>query len=80
MCFEEITPFGGGSVTFWAAINLTERTELVFVENGTFNAHRYITEVLIPHAQPALTALEEDSIFMDDNACPHRSGDVKAYM
>lgn len=80
VCFEEITPYGGGSVMFWAAINSTERTELVFIENGTLNAHRYIMEVLIPYAQPTLTALGEDSIFMDDNARPHRSGDVEAYM
>lgn len=79
-CFEEITPYGGGSVMFWAGINSMDRTELVFIENGTLTAHRYITEVLIPYAQPALTALGENSIFMDDNARAHRSGDVEAYM
>lgn len=56
-CFEEITAYGRGSVMFWA-INSTQRTELVLIENGTLNAHRY----LIP--QPALNALEEDSIFI----------------
>lgn len=79
-CFEEITPYGGGSVMFWAGINSMDRTELVFIENGTLTGHRYITEVLIPYAQPALTALGENSIFMDDNARAHRSGDVEAYM
>ncbi|CAH2107302.1 unnamed protein product [Euphydryas editha] len=79
-CFEEITPYGGGSVMFWAGINSMDRTELVFIENGTLTRHRYITEVLISYAQPALTALGENSIFMDDNARAHRSGGVDAYM
>lgn len=79
-CFEEITPYGGGSVMFWAGINSMNRTELVFIENGSLTGHRYITEVLIPHAQPALAALGEDSIFMDDNARAHRSRDVEAYV
>lgn len=42
---------------FWAAINFTGLTVLVFIENGTLYAHRYIKEVLISHAQPALTSL-----------------------
>lgn len=41
---------------------------------------RYLTEVLIPHAQPALIAIGENSIFMNDNARAHRPGDVEAYM
>lgn len=72
MCFEEITPDGGGSVMFWAAINSMERTELVFIEYKTLNAHRYIT------------AYNDSSWgrfhFMDHNARAHRSRDVEAYM
>lgn len=37
-------------------------------------------KVLIPHAQPALIALEEDSVFMDDNCRSHRSCNVLAYV
>lgn len=80
VCFEEITPYGGGSVMFWAGINSLDRTELVFIENGTLNAHRYVTEILSPYVQPTLAVLGENSIFMDDNARAHRSGDVGAYM
>lgn len=80
VCFEEITPYGGGSVMFWAGITSEDRTELVFVENGSLNAQRYITELLIPHAQPALAVTGSDAVFMDDNARAHRAGDVDAYL
>lgn len=80
VCFEEITPYGGGSVMFWAGVTSNYRTEIVFIENGSLNAHRYITEILSQNAQPALTVIGEDAIYMDDNARAHRSGDVDAYM
>lgn len=77
VCLEEITLYGGGFGFFFAAINSTERTEIVFIENVTLNAHLLITEVLIPCAHPARTAVEEDSIFKDDNARPYRFSDVE---
>lgn len=34
------TPFGGGSIMVWAGISANEKTELVFVENGSLTAAR----------------------------------------
>lgn len=75
VCFEEITPYDAGSIMFWAVINSKDRTELVFIENGTLNAHRYMTEILILLAWPALRPfLEKVSA---DSSTKHQG--VKAY-
>lgn len=76
VCFDEITSYGGGSVMFWADITSEDRTEVVFIENGSLNVRRYITELLIPHAPPTLAVTGSATVFMDDNARAHRAGDV----
>lgn len=40
VCFEKITPYGGGTIMFWAETET--RTELFFFKNGVLNARRYI--------------------------------------
>lgn len=76
MFFETITFYD--FVIFWTAVNSTERTELVFIEKITLNAHRCLAEVLT--RQPKLNALGKYFIFMDDNTRAHHSGDEEAYM
>lgn len=65
---------------FWAGINFQDRTDLVFVENGSLNAPRYITEILVPHVQPALAAIGNWAVFMEDNARAHRAAAVNEYL
>lgn len=49
---------------FWVAIKFDGACEVSFqLENGTIHAHRNIMEVLIAHAQTALTDLGEYPIF-----------------
>ena len=42
------TAYGGGSVMVWCGISFDGRTDLVFVENGSLTAPRYIEEILLP--------------------------------
>lgn len=79
-CIAEQLPFGGGSVMAWGGISFHARTELVFVENGTLNAHRYLTEILEEHVVPFMGFLGEDGIFMHDNARPHTARFVTAFL
>ena len=44
------------AVTVWAGISATAKTDLVFIE-GNLNAHRYISEVLMPHMLPSLSQM-----------------------
>ena len=55
----------------WGGISFDARTELVFIENGTLTAHRYLTEVLEDHVVPFMVILGDDATFMHDNARPH---------
>ncbi|XP_072376142.1 uncharacterized protein [Diabrotica undecimpunctata] len=63
--------FGGGSVMFWAGISFEGHTDLVFIDRGALNAHRYITEILDEHVMPFAGFIGENFIFMQENARPH---------
>lgn len=52
------------------------RTEVVFLQNGTLNAHRYISGILIPHVQFVLVVTGDRSIFVDDNTRLRRAAEV----
>lgn len=80
VCIDERLPFGGGSVMVWAGISAEARTELVFIENGSLTAHRYITQVLEDHAVPFMITMGERGIFMQDNARPHVARVVGEYL
>lgn len=55
---------------FWAGVTASYHTKIVFIENGSLNAQKYITDILCQHVQPALTVIGEDAIHMNDNARP----------
>ena len=74
------TPFGGGSVMVWGGISMEARTELVFIENGSLNAHRYINEILINHVVPFAPFIGDEFVFMHDNAHPHAARCVSEYL
>lgn len=48
--------------------------------NGSLNVHWYITEILIPHVQPALCVTSTTAVFVDDNSRAHREGEVVSYL
>ncbi|CAH1378431.1 unnamed protein product, partial [Tenebrio molitor] len=80
VCIDERLPFGGGSVMVWAGISAEARTNLVFIQNGSLTAHRYITEVLEDHVMPFMITMGEHGILMHDNARPHAARIVRGYL
>ena len=72
-CISEHDRFGGGSVMVWAGIWHGGRTAVVVIK-GTLDGKRYLSEILAPVVLP--TVAENNLIFQDDNACPHRSQQV----
>lgn len=80
VCIAERLAFGGGSVMAWGGISFQARTELVFILNGTLNAHRYITEILEDHVVPFMGFLGENATFMQDNARPHTARMTSTYL
>lgn len=74
----ELISYHGGSVMVWAGISANARTELLFVENGALNAHRYIEEVLQEAVVPFVFG--NQFILMHDNARPHVARVVTDYL
>ncbi len=74
-------PFGGGSVMVWGCISHDCKLDLITIP-GTLTGERYIREVLEPVVVPHFEnhALASRPVFMDDNARPHRSRAVQAYL
>lgn len=50
------------------------------INNGTINAHRYITSILEPHVMPFMPILGDNAFLMHDNARPHVAGIVNQYL
>lgn len=78
--FSARTPFRGGSVMVWAGISVTARTELVFIENGSLTAHRYVEEILQEHVMPFAPFIGNNFLLMHDNARPHTARCVEQYI
>jgi transposase len=78
--FSTREPFHGGSIMIWGGISFEAHTDLVLVENGSLNAHRYIHEILEPHVVPYGPFIGEDFVFMHDNARPHIAHCVSLYL
>ena len=74
-CVLEHDRFGGGSVMVWAGIWHSGRTAAVTIR-GTLNAERYKNDIVLPVVIP--TVQENQLIFQDDNATPHRAGTVRS--
>ena len=74
-CVLEHDRFGGGSVMVWAGIWHGGRTAAVTIR-GTLNAERYKNDIVLPVVIPIVQ--ENQLIFQDDNATPHRAATVRS--
>lgn len=68
---SERRSFNGGSVMVWAGISSEAHTELLFVENGALNAHRYVEDILHEAVVPYSHFIGDGFTLMHDNARPH---------
>jgi len=75
-CLRGSMKFGGGSVMVWAAIWISGRSELVFVEDK-LNSDKYI-EILENYLMPIIRN-DMDVIFQDDGAPCHSSKKTKKW-
>ena len=73
-CISEHDRYGGGSVMVWAGVWYGGRTDAILIE-GNLNAEQYKNRIVLPIVIP--TARENDLVFQDDNARPHRAALVK---
>lgn len=69
-------PFNGGSLMVWAGVSIGGRTELVFIDNGTMMAPRYIEQCIFDLVVPYAPFIGDNFILMQDNARPHTVRDV----
>jgi hypothetical protein len=63
--------FGGGSIMVWIGISLDVATELVVLDRGNLNAHRYSTNILESVVVPYAPFVGQDFIYMHENRRPH---------
>ena len=74
-------PYGGGSVMVWECISHDCKLDLVTIQ-GNLAGDQYIRDVLQPVVVPHFDnhSLATRPVYMDDNARPHRSRAVTAYL
>ena len=74
-------PYGGGSVVVWGYISHDCKLDLVTIQ-GNLTGDQYIRDVLQPVVVPHFDnhPLATRPVYMDDNARPHRSRAVTAYL
>ena len=74
-------PYGGGSVMVWGYISHDCKLDLVTIQ-GNLTGDQYIRDVLQPVGVPHFDnhPLATRPAYMDDNARPHRSRAVTAYI
>ncbi|GBL76724.1 hypothetical protein AVEN_53407-1 [Araneus ventricosus] len=65
--------YRGGGLLVWSGIATNGRTDLCVFAGGSVTAVRYRDEILHTLVRPFIGAMGTDSIFMDDNALPHRA-------
>ena len=73
-------PYGGGSVMVWGCISHDCKLDLVTIQ-GNLTGDQYIRDVLqpvVPHFDNHTLATRP--VYMDDNARPHRSRVITAYL
>ncbi|KAK7098064.1 hypothetical protein V1264_004952 [Littorina saxatilis] len=78
-CIQQVTAHGGGSIMVWGGISAHHRTPLYLIQ-GRLNAQRYRDEILRRFAVPTLQQIGAHSVYMDDNATPHRARLVNAFL
>ena len=64
----------------WAGIYTKAHTDLIFVENCTLNAHRYVEDVPQEVVIPFYHFIGDGFISMQDNARPHVARVVTEYL
>ena len=81
LCIQPTVPYGGGSVMGWGCISHDSKLELVTIQ-GNLTGDQYIRDVLQPVVVPHFDnpPLATRIVYMDDNAKPHRSRAVTAYL
>jgi hypothetical protein len=75
------TAFGGGGVTVWGCFSFDCKLDL-YVLDGNLTSQKYRDNVLASGVVPNFDnhALADRSMFMDDNARPHRARSVQHYL
>ena len=64
----------------WEAIAHDYKSEIVFVD-GNMTARRYLYTILILHIRPYAGAIgQDDFIYVDNNAQPHRAHIMNVYL
>jgi hypothetical protein len=78
---QPTVPYGGGSVMVWGCISHDCKLDLVTIQ-GNLTGDQYIRDVLQPVVVPHFDnhPLATRPVYMDDNARPHRSRAVTAYL
>jgi transposase len=78
---QPTVPYGGGSVMVWGCISHDCKLDLVTIQ-GNLPDDQYIRVVLQPVVVPHYNnhPLSTRPVYMDDNARPHRSRAVTAYL
>jgi transposase len=81
MNIQPTVPYGGGSVMVWGCISHDCKLDIVTIQ-GNLTGDQYIRDVLQPVVVPHFDnhPLATRSVYMDDNARPHRSRAVTAYL
>jgi hypothetical protein len=76
-----IVPCGGGSVMVWVCISHECKLDLITIQ-GNLTGDQYVRDVLQPVVVPHFDThpLATKPVYMDDNARPHRSRAVTAYL
>lgn len=78
--FSSRLSHNGGSVMVWAGISMEACTDLVFIDEGSLTAHRYIEEILADHIVPFAPFIGDNFVLMQDNARPHTARCVTEYL
>ena len=78
---QSTVSYGGGSVMVWGCISHDYKLDLVTIQ-GNLPGDQYIRDVLQPVVVPHFDnyPLATRPVYMDDNARPHRSRAVTAYL
>ena len=75
---REVNRQGRCSVMIWGAMTYNGLLDLVVI-NGSLNQNNYVNDILIPKVLPYKEG-NQDMIFMQDGAAPHRANTVKKWL
>ncbi|GBM66579.1 hypothetical protein AVEN_251992-1 [Araneus ventricosus] len=72
--------YRGDGLLVWAGIATNSRIDLYVFAVASITVAQYRDEILHPHVPPFIAAMGTDTIFMDDNARPHRARLLRSYL